>query len=132
MSKLEGYNRVAVINHEGCADAYYFALYDENIKTGDTVLVSGSGRNNICKIAQVISAEDAKEYYTKNINQEVICVVDVRDYEKRQKDRIQKEKLRKEMDKRRAELQKTREDQFYADMDETYAIMFDAYKKLTV
>ena len=132
MAKLEGYERVAVINHEGCAMSYYFALYDNNIKSGDTVLVSGSGKNTICKITQVISAEDAKEYLVKDINQEVICAIDIRDYEKRQKDRIEKEKLRKEMDARRVKLQKEKEDQFYANIDEEYAKMFEKYKGFNV
>ena len=115
MAKLTGYKRVAG-GKMGCV-TYYFALYDEDINVGDTVLVSG-----VCKeavvVSEIITAEEAKEKTTKTIIEEVKCKVDLSAYEERVQNRKKAEELRKKMDQKIAEMDEMNKMEKMNKMDE--------------
>ena len=75
MAKLTGFKRVAVI--QMCGADYHFALYDDDIMPGDTVLFTSVRGDQVGKIKNVISAEVAAVNYSKSITAEVICRVDM-------------------------------------------------------
>lgn len=126
--KLEGYRKVAVINYRG--SNYHFALYDEDIVVGDTVMVSGSSPVGV--IEEIIPAEEAANRFNKAITQEVICKVDMTAYSNRLAGREEKERLKKEMEKRKIEIQKFKDDEYYASVDDTFAEMLNAYRNIPV
>lgn len=124
--KLTGYNKVAVIEM-GNTD-YHFALYDCNVKAGDSVLVTGN--SNILKVKEVITKDEAKERYSNNITAEVMCKVDLSLYERRVENRKKAEKLRKEMDKKIAEMDEMNKYVLYAEKNDELAKMLAEYREL--
>lgn len=125
--KLTGFNRVAIIRY-GCID-YHYALYDDNINAGDEVLVSGVNKN-IVTIIEIISLEEAKFRYNKDIIEEVICKIDRTDYLKRVVDRKTAKEILKKMDKRIAELDNMKKYEWYAEKDEELKEMLSEYLEL--
>ena len=128
MAKLEGYTKVAVVKYGSCD--YHFAIYEDgtDYKAGDMVLLSGNSTPN--KIEEIITVEEAKERFKKDITAEVICRVDTSAYDKRVEQRKEKEKLRKEMDKRKKELDKLKQDEYYAMIDSGYRDMLMKFNSL--
>lgn len=124
--KLTGYNKVAVIEM-GNTD-YHFALYDWNVKAGDSVLVTGN--SNILKVKEVITKDEAKERFSKDITAEVMCKVDLSLYERRVENRKKAEKLRKEMDKKIAEMDEMNKYVLYAEKNDELAKMLAEYREL--
>ena len=129
MAKLEGFERVAVVNYGGCCK-YHFALYDDGVdyNIGDMVVLSEGSTPGI--ISEIISVELAKEIHKKNITAEVIGKVDTTAYDERVAKRKEKEKLKKELEKRKKEIQKKLDDEYYASKDEIYAEMLKQYESL--
>ena len=128
MAKLEGFSKVAVVKLGGYL-SYHFAIYDDgnDYHVGDMVALSN---NPNAKIEEIISAEEAKERYKKDITAEVIGKIDISAYEKRVEQREEKEKLKKELDKRKKEIQKKLDDEYYASKDDVYAEMLKRYESL--
>ena len=126
LMKLTGYNKVAVIEM-GSTD-YHFALYDDEIQAGDYVLVTGNC--NIQTIKEIITKEEAKERFNKDITSEVMCKVDLSAYDTRVENRKKAEKLRKEMDKRIKEMDEINKYTMYAEKDEELAKMLAEYREL--
>ena len=124
--KLTGYNKVAVIGM-GNTD-YHFALYDDDIQVGDRVLVTGNG--SIQTVKEVITKDESKERFNKDITAEVMCKVDLSAYENRIENRKKAEKLRKEMDKRIAEMAEINKYAMYAEKDDELAKMLAEYREL--
>lgn len=124
--KLTGYNKVAVIEM-GNID-YHFALYDNDIQVGDRVLVTGNC--NIQTIKEIITKDEVKERYPKDITAEVMCKVDLSAYETRLENRKKAEKLRKEMDKKIAEMDEMNKYVLYAEKNEDLAKMLAEYREL--
>lgn len=83
MAKLEGFSKVAVIKLGGYGTPYHFAIYDDgnNYEVGDIVALSNGTMNS--KISEVISVEEARGRYKKDITSEVIGKIDISAYEKR-------------------------------------------------
>lgn len=130
MSKLSNYKNVAVIEIGG--GKYHYALYDENIKAGDTVLVTGNMSRTPLTVENVISVEEARIMFTKDITAEVMCKVDLSDYNKRVESRKEVEKLKKEMDKEIKKMDETRKYEMYADMNPVLADMLDRLKEINI
>lgn len=123
---LEGFDKVAVVKY-GCCP-YHFALYDDDIEIGDTVVLSGGSTPT--KIEEIITVEEAKVRFKKAITQEVIGKVDTTNYEKRVATREEKKKLKSEMDKRKKEIQKLKEDAYYAEIDEEFRELYNRYNEI--
>ena len=127
--ELEGFERVAVVKFPGCDTQYCYALYEDDVFSGDTVLLDNK---RIALVEVVVSVEEATQFTSKKIISEVICKLDTSRYELRKKRREEKEKLRKQMDKRKTELQKLKDDEYYAGIDHEYAELLKEYSKITV
>lgn len=140
MAKLEGYKAVAVIE-EGTGYTrrdYHYAIFDDSnmYKIGDNVLVSGSN-DDILKIKDIITPEEAKEKGRKDITAEIICKVDTSSYDKRVKERKEKaerkkeaDKIKKQMDKMIAEMDQTKRYEMYASDNPELAEKLKEYKEL--
>ena len=127
--KLTGYKYVAGVKM-GCV-TYYYALYDENISVGDSVLVTGRC-NSVCVIDEIITVDEAKDKTTKPITAEVKCKVDLSAYETRVQNRIKAEKLKQQMDKKIAEMDELNKYVMYAERNPELASMFAEFLELTV
>lgn len=127
MSKLTGYKKVAGIKM-GLV-TYYFALYDENINVGDTVLVSGTCKEAVV-VSEILTTEEAKEKTTKTITAEVKCKVDLSAYETRVQNRIKAEELKKKMDQKIAEMDEMNKYVYYAEKNPELANMLAEYQDL--
>ena len=128
MAKLTGFKRVAVI--EIANTNYYYALFDEDINAKDTVLVSGSASNKILSVKEIITPEEVKEKFSKEITAEVMCKVDLSSYNKRVENRKKAEELRKEMDKKIAEMDVMNKYTMYAERNPELAKMLESYREL--
>lgn len=127
MSKLTGYRRVAGVKMG--VMTYYFALYDEDINVGDTVLVSGACKEAVV-VSEILTAEEAKEKTTKTITAEVKCKVDLSAYEARVQNRIKAEELKKKMDQKIAEMDEMNKYVVYAERNQELADMLAEYREL--
>jgi len=109
ISELSGYKRVAGIRlGNDCKwSNYWYALYDDRVKIGDTVLVSGTARDQLLQVKYLLSAEECKQLLPIDITEEVIAKVDMSAYEKREKMRSRKKVLEIEVQRREAEILKT-------------------------
>ena len=127
MSKLTGFKNVAIVTMGGIN--YHYALYDESIKVGDKVLVSGAC-TKVVEISEIITADEAKEKYSKTITAEVICKVDFSAYDKRVADRIEADKLKKKMDEEIKKMDEINKYAMYAASNPALAEMLKEYKNL--
>lgn len=130
MSKITGYNKVAIIEQgSGCCKRdYFYALYDENIYCGDMVLVTGTASGQVWEVKGVIDKDDSA--IKSNITAEVICRVDITDYERRCDNRKKAEELRKQMDKKRKEIEARKDDEYYASLDPEYKAMLEQMREI--
>lgn len=127
MNKLTGYNRVAVIKMNGVE--YCYALYDESINVGDSVLVSGACER-VVVVDDIITLEEAKTKNSKNITAEVKCKVDLSAYNQRVENRNKAIELRKKMDQKIAEMDEMNKYVVYADRNPELAKMLAEYREL--
>lgn len=127
MSKLTGYKKVAGVKM-GLV-TYYFALYDENINVGDTVLVSGKCKEAVV-VSEILTTEEAKKKTTITITAEVKCKVDLSAYEKRVQNRVKAEELKKKMDQKIAEMDEMNKYVYYAEKSPELANMLAEYQDL--
>lgn len=126
--KLEGYNKVAMVSVDGSDNTYIYALYDDNIKVSDYVLVTGVAKGKLCFVQEI---KDVADYEGGiYVSQEVMCKVDLSDYMDRVDRRNRKEKLKKEMLERRKIIEASRLDDMYAKEDATYAAMLKELREL--
>ena len=140
MAKLEGYYAVAV-TEEGTGynkRNYYYAIFDDGFKYDkyDNVLVSGAS-HNVLMIKDIITPEEAREEFKKDITAEVICKVDFDRYNKRVEERKEKaerkkeaDKIKKQMDKMITEMDQTKRYEMYANDNPELAEKLKAYKEL--
>ena len=103
-------------------------MYDDNIQAGDDVLATNNV--NLLKVKEVITREEARERYSKDIIAEVKCKVDLSAYEARVENRKKAEKLRKEMDKKIAEMDEMNKYILYAEKNPELAKMLEEYREL--
>lgn len=126
---LTGFNKVAVIKIGAYETEYNFALYDDTIKAGDKVFVTGVNEGKILTIDRVIPVEEID--YHGNLTAEVITKVDTTDYDNRVFNRKRKAELIAKMDKmieKNKDVDKYRK---YADiLGGDMAKMFEEFEKL--
>ena len=106
---------------------YAFALFDSSIEAGDYVLVDCSGEFKCTKVSSVIKRE---EFNGDLPTKEVVCKVDLSEFEARKEIREQKKTLRRKMD---AILAKNQELILYkaiAKENPEMAAMLEAYEAL--
>lgn len=127
-TKLAGFNKVAAIK-QGYG-TYHFAIYDDGFdyKPGDTVIVSGN--NQIQKIDEIITSEEAAERFNKNITAEVICKIDTSDYDKRVENRKQATDIKKKMDAIIQKMDEENKYKMYAMFNPELKELLDKYKEL--
>ena len=137
MTKLEGYNAVAVTK-EGCyGKRYHYAIYDDGkvYVAGDKIVVSGANKD-ILTIEKIITPEECNT----NITAEVICKVDISAYDKRVEERKEKAERKKEADKIKKQMDKmimemdqtdqTKRYEMYASDNPELEKKLEAYKEL--
>ena len=140
MAKLEGYKAVAVIEERIGYNRrdYYYAIFDDGFKYDkyDNVLVSGEN-HTVLMIKDIITPEEAREKYEKDITAEVICKVDFDRYNKRVEERKEAaerkkeaDKIKKQMDKMVEEMDKNKMYESYARFNPELAKKLKAYKEL--
>lgn len=131
MAKLEGFKRVASIEQGSsyCKKDYYYALYDDDIKEGDSVLVTGTAQGTIYTVKEIFDVSDPSVY--QNITAEIICKVDLSAYEKRVETRKKVVEIRKQMEKKKKEIESRKTDDYYASLDPEYASMLEELRELS-
>lgn len=85
---LTGFPLVAVIRMSG--HNYSFALYDETVRAGDNVLVTGAAKGEMRVVSEVIPATQLSLSLKNSITAEVICKVDLEPYNNRVQERKRK------------------------------------------
>lgn len=135
MEKLTGYKNIAVIEIND--KDYFYVLYEEDYKPGDQVLVSGNMNQKFYTIKEVLTIEDFKEKYKRQLEgtelkftHEVISKVDTSAYDLRIANRAKAAELRKEMDKKIAEIDEMRKYTLYAEKCPELAAMLEEYNSL--
>lgn len=128
MAKLTGFEKVAVIK-QGYG-VYHFAIYNDGFdyQPGDTVIVSGN--NQIQKIYEIITPEEAIQRFDKNITAEVICKVDTSSYDIRVEDRKRAADLKKKMDAMIRKMSETNKYEMYAERNPELKELLETYKEL--
>lgn len=133
MAALTGYKAVAVIEQgSGCCKRdYHFAIYEDgtDYKPGDMVKVSGG--NGFDVIKEVITPEEARERFKKNITAEVICKVDTTAYDERVRKRKEAADIKKEMDKVIKQMDEKMKYKIYAEENPDLKDMLRKYLELT-
>lgn len=111
---------------------YSYALYDDDICVGDTVVVSGLARGQFWKIKQIYEVDSLDDNVTfgKDITAEVVCKVDITAYEARLNKRKQISELKEEMRKKRREIDRNDADKYYASVNPEYAEMLNKLSEL--
>ena len=125
MSDLSGYSKVAVVTLSG--RDYMYALYDDNIKVGDDVYLSNGITSTV---REIITVEEARVRFRKNIISEVVCKLDMKAYNDRVEKRKEVARIKKEMDKKIKELQERDKYSIYAEKDPELAELLNTYKGL--
>lgn len=128
MNKLTGFKKLAVIELGG--KDYFFALYDDDIITGNKVLVSGSMSAKFYTVKDVVTIEQMKERFNGDITAEVISKVDTSKYDTRLTNRLKAAELRREMDKKIAEMDEMNKYVLYAEKNPELAQMLADYRNL--
>ena len=119
MATLSGYEQLAVVNMgvlPGEKKPCHFALYDDNIQIGDTIIVTGSSKGKLLIVEDIVSASA----YMGAIA-EVIAKVDATDYYERIERRKRADELQMQMAKKRREIDERKDDMYYAELDSDYA-----------
>ena len=125
MAKLTGFKKIAEISFGG-SRKYDYALYDDDVKVGDKVLVTGA----ICEVTGVVDVTETTN--TDHITAEVIAKVDMSAYDKRVADRNRKAELMRQMDKKIAEAKEVDKYREYAKLlGGEFAELFDEFSKLS-
>ena len=109
----------------GTGKEYVFACYEEAISEGDVVVVDtryGFQLATVTKIKDKIA--DIKGL------KDVVCKVDMTEFQLRQEKAAKRAEIKAEMDKRIKELQKSAIYEMMAEKDESLKAMLQAYKGL--
>lgn len=108
---------------------FYYALYDEEIKEGDTVVVcTGHHGFTLAKI-KAISTEEVDKNRVQ-YNREVVCKVDFTNFDNRRNAVKRATELKREMEKHMREAQEIALYEMLAEKDPTLKTMLDEYKAL--
>ena len=127
MEKLTGFNKIAMITI-GYKD-YAYALYDDTIKVGDTVIVTGMADDKILTIKDIVNVTDNTNI--DRVTAEVKAKVDLTDYNNRVEKRQRKAELVRKMDRAIAEAKEVDKYAEYAKfLGDDFAKMFEEFKTL--
>lgn len=128
--KLAGYKKVAVIRTDGGINDYHFAIYDDGVDyhPGDKVIVTGN--NKIQEISEIITPEEAKDRFDKDIIAEVIGRIDTTAYDKRVEKRKEAKRIKEEMDKKVKEMDELLKYEMYAKQSPEFLSLLNQYKEL--
>lgn len=132
MAKLDDFNLVAKATHMYGYDtkkAFYFALYDSTVKSGDHAVVGSFSNPQIVKIEEVLNKDEAEKEWS-SINKAIIGKVDATAYFAHEEKKAAMTKLRKEMDAKRKEIESRKDDEYYASLDPEYKEMLEKMKVL--
>lgn len=132
MAKLDDFNLVAKATHMYGYDtkkAFYFALYDSTVKSGDHAIVGSFSNPQIVKIEEVLNKDEAEKEWS-SINKAIIGKVDATAYFAHEEKKAAMTKLRKEMDAKRKEIESRKDDEYYATLDPEYKEMLEKMKVL--
>lgn len=120
---------VAFLSGTNTDSTYPYALYDDDLKPGDTVVVqTGHHGLSIAKIIEV-NPPGVKQKSVR-YGREIIAKVDFTAYEERQEKRERLIKLKNQMDAKVHELQKNAIYEMFAEKDPAMKQMLDEYKEL--
>lgn len=131
---MSGYEEIAAVKFiEGTntTKVYYFALYDHVVEAGDYALVksnNGYGTGNY-GIVKVVGVEPTAVYAGAAPTAEILCRVDLADYEKRCKIRANRNALKKKMDKMAKDSQEMLVYQTIANTNPEMAELLAAYRE---
>ena len=128
MERLTDFKKVAMI--EIGYKNYAYALYDDTIKVGDTVIVTGAASDRILIVKDIVDATDSNVDVNR-ITAEVKGKVDLTDYNNRVEKRQRKAELAKRMDKAIAEANELDKYTRYAEiLGDDFKAMLDEFKTL--
>ena len=126
-TNLTGFKRVAIIDFGGYNNKYAYALYDDSVEVGDTVVVTGKAEGQLLSVTEIINATDT----SVNITAEVVAKVDMSAYNKRVENRKRKAELMRQMDKAIAENKEIDKYAEYAKfLGKDFEKMFEEFKTL--
>lgn len=132
---INGYQEVASVRFvEGTntTKQYNFAVYDGIVKSGDYALVKSNNGYGCAGfgVVKVIDVQPATEYSGTLPTAEIICGVDLNEYEKRCKMRADRETIKKKMDKLVKQHQQTAVYQAVADVSTEMAELLKSYNNM--
>lgn len=131
---MNGYEEIASVKFiEGTntTKVYHFALYNRAVEVGDYALVksnNGYGASNY-GVVKVVGIEAAAEYVGTAPTAEILCKVDLSDYEKRCEMRANRATLKKKMDKMVKDSQELLVYQTIANTNPEMAELLAAYRE---
>lgn len=131
---MNGYEEIASVKFiEGTntTKVYHFALYNRTVEVGDYALVksnNGYGASNY-GVVKVVGIEAAAEYVGTAPTAEILCKVDLSDYEKRCEMRANRATLKKKMDKMVKDSQELLVYQTIANTNPEMAELLAAYRE---
>ena len=128
MEKIIGYEKVAVVKQQ--YGTYYYALFDDDVRAGDKVIVSGRASGEIQTVDKVITKQEADVVYEKGITAEVVCKVDTSKYDLRIAQRAEAGKIKKAMDAEIKKMQEVDKYEMYAAKSDIVAKLLEKYKEL--
>ena len=112
------------------SNRYCFALFDENITVGDTVLVDTVNGYSVAVVENIISKEIAESEDYALPTKEVVCKVDFTAFNERKDKRAKAAKLKSDMDKKVKSLQEIAVFELLAEKSPELREMLTEYKSL--
>lgn len=132
---INGYQEVASVRFvEGTntTKQYNFAVYDGIVKAGDYALVKSNSGYGCAGfgVVKVVNVQPVAEYNGTLPTAEIICAVDLSEYDKRCKMRADREAIKKKMDKLVKQHQQTAVYQAVADVSPEMAELLESYNNM--
>jgi hypothetical protein len=106
---------------------YDFALYDENIFIGDIVVCDTINGLTLGKITSISNKDDKPN---NKASKEIVCKVDMTDFNNRKEKKIRMKELKNKMDAQVKKLQESAVYEMLADKDDELKSMLQEYKLL--
>lgn len=124
---MENYKRVGVSFLERDTGVYVYALYQDDVEVGDTVVVN-TGHHGLA-VAKIVTLDDSKLGKVR-YNREVVCKVDLTAYEERKQRVARAAELKQAMDAKVKEMQNQAIYEMMSEKDPALKVMLDEYKTL--
>lgn len=130
MAALEGRYTVAMVKFVQGANTvkeYAFACFDNTIAVGDTVLCDTQCGYGVAKVTRLVEQE---EYSGVAVTKEIICKIDLTEFEKRKANRTLRANLIKKMDKVAKENQNMHLYQMIAESNPEMRMLLEEFNKI--